>query len=159
MVVIFLPGVVIGFAILMVYRVMLGIRTGIGSLLLAHVAWAFPCSLLCVLLVTVRFDAPLVEAVKALGAHAWQRFLQSERPLWKPGIVASVFCSFLLACNELPRTIDARGAAETLPCFLWAQSAGHISQISLVSASSPIITVTSLGLTAVAAGILMRGEA
>lgn len=158
MVVIFLPGMVIGFAILMFYRAMLGIRTGIWSLLLAHFAWAFPFSLLCVLLVTVRFDVRLVEAAKDLGANAWQRFFQIELPLLKPGIVASLFFGFLLSFNELPRTIYARGAAETLPYFLWTQSSGHISQISLVYALSAIITVISLGLTAVAVSFLMRGE-
>lgn len=158
LVVVFLPGMVIGFAILMYYRAMLGFRTGLWSLLLAHFIWAFPFSLLCVLLVTVRFDERLLDAAKDLGANHWQRFTQIELPLLRPGIVASLFFSFLLSFNELPRTIYARGAAETLPYYLWTQSSGHISQIALVYALSAIITVTSLAITALAVSFLMRGE-
>jgi ABC-type spermidine/putrescine transport system permease subunit II len=156
--VLFLPGIVIGVAILMYYRALLGIRTGLWSIILAHFVWAFPFALLCILLVATRFDIRLLEAAKDLGATRWQQFCHIEFPLLKPGVVASLFFSFLLSFNELPRTIYVRGPETTLPYYIWTQSAAHSSQVSLIYALSAIIMMVSLSLTAVAISLLMREE-
>jgi len=41
LVVLFLPGLVIGLSILLFYRALLGITTGLWSIMLAHFTWAF----------------------------------------------------------------------------------------------------------------------
>jgi ABC-type spermidine/putrescine transport system permease subunit II len=151
-----MPGILVGIAILIVYRGILDFRTGLWSVGLVHLIWALPFALLCILLVTVRFDHRLLEAAKDLGASPWQRFRDIELPLLKPGISASMFFSFLLSFNELPRTIYARGGVETLPYFIWTASAAHSSQVSLIYALSAIIMVASFVLTAIAMRMLNR---
>ena len=158
LVVLFLPGLVIGVAFLLFYRALLGITTGLWSIVLAHFTWAFPFSLLCILLVTVRFDIRLLEAARDLGASRWRRFVDIELPLLRPGISASLFFGFLLSFNELPRTIYVHGAAITLPYYLWTESAAHSTQVALVYALSAIITIGSLILTTTAIGLLMRAD-
>ena len=76
----FVPGIVLGVTIFMFYRSFLGIKTGVWSLVLVHFLWAFPFSLLGMLVVSVRFDHRLVEAAADLGANAWQRFWHIEFP-------------------------------------------------------------------------------
>ena len=73
-----------------------------------------------------------------------------------PGISASLFFSFLLSFNELPRTLSARGGITTLPYYMWTASSSHSSQVSLVYALSAIITVASFLLTLAAMRLLMR---
>ena len=158
LVVLFLPGLIVGLALLLFYRMLLGISTGLWSIALAHFVWAFPFSLLCILLVTVRFDTRLLEAARDLGAGWWRRFVDIELPLLRPGITASLFFGFLLSFNELPRTIYVHGPRVTLPYYLWTQAAAHSTQVAFVYALSAIITAVSLVLTTLAIWLLMRGE-
>jgi ABC-type spermidine/putrescine transport system permease subunit II len=151
-----MPGLLVGIAILIIYRGLLDLRTGLWSVALVHLVWALPFALLCILLVTVRFDHRLLEAAKDLGASPWRRFRDIELPLLKPGISASMFFSFLLSFNELPRTIYVRGGVETLPYYIWTASAAHSSQVALIYALSAIIMVASFALTAVAMRMLNR---
>lgn len=158
LVVIFLPGIVVGLSILIFWRGLLGIRTGFWSVVLAHFIWAFPFALLCVLIVAARFDRRLLEAAADLGADARQRFWQIELPLLRPGLAAAAFFSFLLSFNELPRTLYVRGPEATLPFYLWTQSASHSSTVALVFALSTAISLVSLVLTAIAIALLLRAE-
>ncbi|HQZ12433.1 MAG TPA: ABC transporter permease subunit [Devosia sp.] len=156
--VIIVPGILIGIAVLIFFRGLLGIRTGLWSVLLVHFSWALPFSLLCILIVAVRFDRRLLDAARDLGAGPVRRFIDVELPLLMPGISASLFFSFLLSFNELPRTLYARGGITTLPYYMWTASSSHSSQVSLVYALSAIITVASFLLTLAAMRLLMRKD-
>lgn len=145
--VVVLPGILVGIAILIFYRGLLGIRTGFWSVFLVHFIWALPFALLCILLVSVRFDRRLCDAANDLGASRIRQFFDIELPLLMPGISASMFFSFLLSFNELPRTLYARGSTITLPYYLWTASSSHSSQVSLIYALSAIITVASFVVT------------
>ena len=151
-----LPGILLGIAIMMFYRGLLGIRTGLWSIVLAHFVWALPFSLLCILIVSVRFDRRLLEAAKDLGANRWRQLLDIELPLLTPGIAASLFFSFLLSFNELPRTMYVRGSIITLPYYVWTASASHSSQVPLIYALSAMIMFASFVLVLMAMRILAR---
>jgi ABC-type spermidine/putrescine transport system permease subunit II len=153
-----MPGILVGIAVLIFYRGLLGVRTGFWSVLLVHFIWALPFALLCILLVSVRFDRRLLDAAKDLGAGPYRQFVDIELPLLMPGISASLFFSFLLSFNELPRTLYARGSVTTLPYYIWTASAAHSSQVSLVYALSAIIMMGSFLATLVAMRFLSRAE-
>ncbi|MEQ9688514.1 MAG: ABC transporter permease, partial [Bauldia litoralis] len=87
-----------------------------------------------------------------------RQFVDIELPLLKPGITASVFFSFLLSFNELPRTLYTRGGITTLPYYIWTASAAHSSQVSLIYALSAIIMAASFVLILIATRILMRSN-
>jgi ABC-type spermidine/putrescine transport system permease subunit II len=150
-----LPGILVGIAILIFYRGLLGIRTGFWSIVLAHFVWALPFALLCILIVAIRFDRTLLDAARDLGASRYRQFIDIEIPLLKPGISASLFFSFLLSFNELPRTLYTRGGITTLPYYIWTASSAHSSQVSLVYALSAIIMAVSFVLILVAMRLLM----
>jgi ABC-type spermidine/putrescine transport system permease subunit II len=158
LVVLFVPGVVLGVDFIMYYRLFLGIHTGLWSLVLAHFVWAFPFALLSVLVVSSRFDIRLLEVAADLGASRWRRFRDIEIPLLMPGILSAGFFGFLLSFNELPRSIYLRGGITTLPLFHWAETASHSSMVPLVYALSTLITLGSLIITIAALQLLFRGE-
>lgn len=153
-----MPGILVGIAVLIFYRGLLGIRTGFWSVALVHFIWALPFALLCILLVAVRFDRRLLEAAKDLGASRYRQFVDVELPLMMPGISASAFFSFLLSFNELPRTLYARGGVTTLPYYIWTASSAHSSQVSLIYALSAVIMLASFLVTLLAMRLLMRAE-
>jgi len=154
---IFVPGVVASGAMFMFYKALMGIKMGVWSLILGHLTWALPFTILAMLVVTTRFDYRLLEAARDLGASKWERFLQIELPLLKPGIVSSGFFGFLLSFNELPRSIFLRSGQQTLPIYLWAESASHVSSIPLIYALSTIVAVISIFLTVTALWLLFFG--
>lgn len=156
--VLILPGILVGIAVLIFYRGLLGLRTGFWSVVLVHFIWALPFALLCILLVSVRFDRRLLEAARDLGANRYRQFVDIELPLMMPGISASAFFSFLLSFNELPRTLYARGGTITLPYYIWTASSSHSSQVSLIYALSALIMIVSFLVTLVAMRVLMRSE-
>lgn len=156
--VIVMPGILVGVAVLIFYRGLLGIRTGLWSVILVHFIWALPFSLLCILLVAVRFDRRLLDAAKDLGANRYRRFVDIELPLLMPGVSASLFFSFLLSFNELPRTLYARGSITTLPYYMWTASSSHSSQVSLIYALSAIIMVASFLVTLAAMHLLNQAD-
>jgi ABC-type spermidine/putrescine transport system permease subunit II len=158
LVVLFVPGVVLGVDFIMYYRLFLGIRTGLWSLVLGHFVWAFPFALLSVLVVASRFDVRLLEVAADLGASGWRRFRDIEMPLLFPGILSAGFFGFLLSFNELPRSIYLRGGITTLPLFHWAETASHTTLVPLVYALSTLITIGSLTLTVIALRMLFRGD-
>lgn len=154
-----IPGIVLGAGVFMYYRVLLGVKMGVWSLVLAHVMWAFPFAIICMVIVSVRFDHRLLEAAADLGATRWQRFRDIELPLLKPGIFAAAFFSFLLSFNELPRSIFLRSGELTLPLYLWIESSGsHSSTIPIIYAMSTIVALVSIVLVFIAVRMMFPKE-
>lgn len=152
----FVPGTAMGVGMFLYYRSILDLRLGLWSLLLGHLAWAFPFALLSVLVVASRFDQRLLSAAADLGATPWQRFWQIELPLLRPGIVGGGIFAFLLSFNELPRSSYLRGVTTTLPLFEWAQATTQTSNIPFLFALSSVTLAVSLPLISVTTWILFR---
>ena len=159
LVVLFVPGVMLGVDFIMFYRLFLGVRTGLWSLIFAHFVWAFPFARRGVLVVAGRFDTRLLESAMDLGAGRWRRFRDIEMPLLFPGILSAGFFGFLLSLNELPRSIYLRGGTTTLPLFQWAEASSHTTMVPLIYGLSTLITIASLGLTIIALRQLFKGGA
>lgn len=151
------PGVVIGTALFLYLRVVLGFKLGLWSLFAGHFIWAFPFSLLAVLVVALRFDTRLLDAAADLGSGPWQRFWRIEFPLLKDGIVAGGLFAFLLSFNEIARSIYLKGKIETLPIYLWQQAASHSSSVPLIYPLNVLILLASALLVGVAFWLLFHG--
>ncbi len=154
--VLIMPGLLVGVAVLITYRMLFKLPTGLWSVVFVHFIWALPFSLLCMMIVILRFDNRLLEAARDLGATRWRQFIDIELPLLKPGISASAFFGFLLSFNELPRTSYVRGSINTLPYYIWTESSAHATSIPLVYALSAMIMAASFLLCIVALHLLNR---
>lgn len=146
----FIPGVLIGVSLFLYFRVILGLQMGWWSLFVGHFSWAYPFSLIALLVNTTRFDARLLDAAGDLGASPWRRFWDIEFPLILPGVVAAALFGFLLSFNELSRSILLSGRVETLPIFEWAQASAHTSNVPLIFSLSTLVLLASMALVCTA---------
>ena len=140
----FVPGVVMGTALFMYFRSLMGFKLGLWSLVVGHFVWAFPFSLLAVVVMASRFDTRLVDAAADLGATPWQRFWHIEFPALMPGIVAAGLFGFLLSFNELSRSIFLHGRVTTLSLYAWAQASSHTTKVPLIYSLNTLVLLVSL---------------
>ncbi|MDO6721646.1 ABC transporter permease [Celeribacter halophilus] len=149
-----IPGVVIGTALFLYFRVGLDVKLGLWSLFLGHLIWALPFSFLSVLIVALRFDVRLLDAASDLGSGPFERFWRVELPLLKDGIISGGLFAFLLSFNEIARSIYLKGKTETLPIYLWQQAASHSSHVPLIYPLNVLILIASSAIVALAFWVL-----
>jgi ABC-type spermidine/putrescine transport system permease subunit II len=140
----FVPGLTMGAALFIFFRSLLGLRLGMWSIFIAHLVWALPFALLLVLVIATRFDHRLLEAAEDLGASRWQRFLDIEFPILRPGIIGAGIFGFLLSFNELLRSIFLRGSETTMPIYNWTMTASHQSQVPIIFSLATILLAITL---------------
>ena len=126
------PGVLLGSGLFIYLRVFLDLRLGWWSVFVAHFVWAYPFSLLALLISTSRFDVRLLEAAADVGARPWRAFVDIELPILLPGIVSSLMFGFLFSFSELARSVLLRGGKTTLPIYEWTQASAHSSSVPLI---------------------------
>jgi ABC-type spermidine/putrescine transport system permease subunit II len=144
----FVPGMSMGAALFIFFRSFLGLKMGFWSIFVGHLVWAFPFSLLTVLVLATRFDHRLLEAAEDLGASRWQRFWDIEFPILRPGIVGAGLFGFLLSFNEVLRSIFLRGTETTMPIWNWFMAASQQSQVPIIFGLATIILLVTLPLLA-----------
>ena len=135
-----------GAALFIFLRVMLGLPLGVWSITIGHLIWAFPFSLLIILVLTTRFDHRLLEAAEDLGAGPWRRFRDIEFPLLRPAIVGAGLFGFLLSFNEVQRSIFLRGTATTMPVWNWTMASSQQSQVPVIFSLATLILAVALPL-------------
>lgn len=150
----FVPGILVGVAIFIYFRVFIGLRLGWWSVFFGHFTWAYPFSLLALLVNTLRFDRRLLEVAGDIGATPWQGFRDVELPLIMPGIVAAGLFGFLLSFNELSRSLLLKGNVTTLPLYEWAQASAHNSNVPTLFCLSTLIMLVSMAIVGTAFVIL-----
>lgn len=144
----FIPGMSMGAAQFIFLRPMLGMTLGFWSIFLGHVVWAFPFSLLIVLVLTTRFDPSLIEAATDLGASEWRTFWDIEMPILRPGIVGAATFGFLISFNEVQRSVFLRGTATTMPIWNWTMASSQQSQVPVIFGLETIVLAVVLPLLA-----------
>jgi ABC-type spermidine/putrescine transport system permease subunit II len=144
----FIPGMSMGAALFIFLRPMLGLTLGFWSIFVGHVVWAFPFSLLIVLVLTTRFDSRLVEAAADLGASGWRTFWDIEMPILRPGIFGAAIFGFLISFNEVQRSIFLRGTATTMPIWNWTMASSQQSQVPIIFGLETIVLLVVLPLLA-----------
>ncbi len=97
------------------YGTALGLYT---SALGAHLTWTLPFGLLIMFAIFNRFNPTYEEAARDLGATPWQSFRYVLLPLIAPSIVGIGMFGFTLSWDEIARTSQAIGDANSLPLEL-----------------------------------------
>ncbi|MBO0905424.1 ABC transporter permease [Jiella sonneratiae] len=99
------------------YQTATGLFTsGLG----AHLSWTLPFGLLIMFAVFNRFDKSYEEAARDLGATSWQTIRHVVLPIIAPSVAGVALFGFTLSWDELARSSQAMGAANTLPIQLQA---------------------------------------
>ena len=86
----------------------------------AHLSWTLPFGLLIMFAVFNRFNRAYEEAARDLGASPWQTIRHVVLPIIAPSLVGVALFGFTLSWDELARSSQAMGAANTLPIELKA---------------------------------------
>ena len=84
----------------------------------AHLTWTLPFGLLIMFAVFNRFPVEVEEAARDLGASPWGVFRHAVLPRVAPSLVGVALFGFTLSWDEIARSSQAMGEANTLPLEL-----------------------------------------
>ena len=94
------PDIILAIAFLVLF-ILLGVSLGFWSLLLAHVTFCLPFSVITVLARLQGFDPFLLDAARDLGASEGQVLQRIVFPLLRPALLASWLLSFTLSLDDV----------------------------------------------------------
>lgn len=115
-----IPEVVMGIAMLAFFA-QLGVQLGLGTVIIAHTAFAIPFVTLTVRTRLHGFDRRMEEAAMDLGADEWETFRRITLPIILPGVVAGALLAFTLSLDDYIITLFTAGpGATTLPLRVFA---------------------------------------
>ena len=151
----FVPGVVLGMALLPFMRA-LGLWGTLLSIAAAHSLWSLPVVFMVVRSALQEIDPDLESAARGLGAQPFAVFARVTLPLIMPAVAAGATMAFVLSINEFVMALFlGTPQAETLPKVIWPNLRYTLSP--LVAAASGVFTlVTVTGL--VTAWLLFHGR-
>ena len=95
-----LPDIILAIALLVLF-IILGIKLGFWSLLLAHITFCLPFTCVTVFARMQGFDPYLIEAARDLGASEGLVLRTIVLPLISPALIASWLLSFTLSLDDV----------------------------------------------------------
>lgn len=117
---IMVPEIILGMAFLAVFTAV-GLRFGMGTLILAHVTFCTPYIFINVKGRLVGMDPSLEEASRDLGASPVRTFLEVTLPLIMPGVLSGVMLAFAMSMDDFVISFFVTGATTmTLPLKIYS---------------------------------------
>ena len=125
------------------------LRTGFGTLLLAHITFDIPYVILSIMPKFNQLDPNLYEAALDLGASPWQAFRKVVLPELMPGILSGAMLSFTMSVDDFVISYFTAGSgASTLAMEIYAMTRKRISP-EINALSTLIFAVVLVALIAV----------
>ncbi len=117
---IIIPEVVMGIAMLAFFA-QAGFQLGLGTIIIAHIAFCIPFVTLTVRARLHGFDRRIEEAAMDLGANEWVTFWRITLPIIMPGVLAGGLLAFTLSLDDYIITLFTAGpGSTTLPLRVFA---------------------------------------
>lgn len=130
---IIIPEIVMGISILVLFSQIFGwinrllalapdqrLGLGLGTVILAHIAFSIPFVVLTVRARLHGFDKSVEEAAMDLGANEWTTFRRVTLPLIMPGVLSGALLAFTLSLDDFIITFFTTGpGATTLPIYVY----------------------------------------
>lgn len=138
------PGIVLGIAILLVFRTT-GLPTGYPAILAGHTVLGFPYATFIIISSLVRFDRNLEDAARSLGATEASVFFRITLPGILPGILGAALFAFTISIGEFVVTFFLTSpGTTTLPVRIFSiVKTGITPEINALS--TLILAVTFVG--------------
>jgi spermidine/putrescine transport system permease protein len=137
------PEIVMGISLLALFQWSfrwLHLRLGLGSVILAHVAFSMAYVVIVIAARLRTFSPSLEEAALDLGATEWQAFWHVTLPALRPGIVAAALLALTVSFDDYVITSMVAGVdSETLPMVIYAMARRGASPV--INAISALIVV------------------
>lgn len=142
------PEIIVGISLL-IFFVTIHLPLGLGSIIIAHVAFDIPFVMLIVRARLQGMDRSLEEAAMDLGADEWTTFFRITIPQLFPGIMAASLLAFTLSFNDFVITFFVTGiGSTTLPLKIYSMVRLGVSPE--INALSAVVVVFSVLLIVVA---------
>jgi len=143
----YVPGAVIGIALVLTYSFTYHLTTSIWGLVLAMTICTFPLMLMP--LIVALKDLPIVfeEAAQCLGATKWQTYWRVVFPLIGPGISAGLLLSFIIVFNEYLVTLFVHPSNITtgpLRVFNLVRTAGILPTTAALAVTMQLISLAAV---------------
>ncbi len=136
------PEIVAGISVLLFF-VLVGIRLGITSIILAHIVFVIPYAYLPIRARLDGMDPALVEAAADLYAPRWTAFYRIILPLIWPGIAAGAMLAFIGSLGDVVVSYFVSGpGATTLPVYVFSMVRMGVTPV--VNAVSTLLLAASI---------------
>jgi spermidine/putrescine transport system permease protein len=112
------PEVVVGASLLSLF-ITLGVSRGIGTIIIAHVAFSVAFVVVVVRARVVGLDRSIEKAAYDLGAGPWTTFRLVTLPLIAPGIFAGALLAFAMSIDDFIITEFVAGQTLTFPLWVY----------------------------------------
>jgi len=114
------PDIVLAISLLVLF-ILLGIKLGYLSLLLAHVTFCLPFVVVTVYARLTGFNPQIIEAARDLGATEWQMLRTVLVPIIFPAVMAGWLLGFTLSLDDVVVSIFVTGPTfEVLPLRIYS---------------------------------------
>ena len=114
------PDIVLAISLLVLF-ILLGVKLGYLSLLLAHVTFCLPFVVVTVYARLSGFSAQVIEAARDLGASEWQMLRTVLVPIIFPAVMAGWLLGFTLSLDDVVVSIFVTGPTfEVLPLRIYS---------------------------------------
>ena len=135
------------------FRTWMGLFTsGLG----AQLTWTLPFGLLIMFAVFNRFNRAYEEAARDLGASPWRTFSNVVLPIIAPSLVGVALFGFTLSWDEIARSSQTVGSANTLPLTL--QGLTTTVTTPVIYALGTVTTLISFTAIGIALGLVVLVE-
>lgn len=117
------PQLLLGVVMLLWFSVLgqwLGFTTGLASVVIGHIVYITPFTLVIVAVQVYGFDETLEDAARDAGASGWVVFREITLPLLWPGIFSAASFAFLLSWGNFYISYSLGGTIRTLPTFVYS---------------------------------------
>lgn len=115
-----IPSVVIGVALLILYRQLFDVDLSLWTVGLGHVVVNIPVVMLIVAARLAGFPDNLEEAAMDLGASYWGAQLRVTLPMSIPALIAAFLTAFTTSFDEYAMSVFVVGTDATLPVYMFS---------------------------------------
>ena len=137
------PEIVVGISLLVMFAAT-GIRLGLATIVVAHVAFSVSFVTVVVRARLAGMDEHLEEAAMTLGAGPWRAFRRVTLPVIMPGVVAGALLAFTLSFDDYVITSFVAGSgSSTLPVVIYGMVRRNIDP-TVNAVSTIVLLVTTL---------------
>ncbi|MDP7645159.1 MAG: ABC transporter permease [Anaerolineales bacterium] len=152
-----IPAIVIGVALLILFRSILDVDLSLWTLGLSHVVINIPIVMLIVASRLAGMDANLEEAAMDLGASYWTAQLRVTLPIVFPALIAAFLTAFTTSFDEYAMSVFVVGTKPTLPVYMYSMLR-FPRKIPVVVTMASIILVASIALIFLAEQLRRAGQ-
>ena len=143
-----IPEILLGVALLMVF-VMVQIPLGFGSIIIGHMVFNVPLTVVILRARLRKLDPAWEDAARDLGATSWEVLTRITLPMLRPAIWGAALLSFTVSLDDFVVTFFVAGpGATTLPLKIFSMiKTGITPEVNALSAVLVMVSMVGVGLS------------